>query len=163
MSTIEIRRARAEDATDLARIFNQGIGERVATFETRRQQPDRFVGVIESGALVLVAEREGRVVGWAWVGPYSDPADYYSGVGEATMYVERDSRRTGIGRRLIEALAEEAPGRGYHKLVGKVFTSNAPSIALLRACGWREVGVHERHGTLDGEWKDVLVVEKLLG
>ena len=61
------------------------------------------------------------------------------------------------------ALAEEAERRGYHKLVGKIFTSNEPSIALVRSCGWREVGVHRRHGRLDGEWKDVLVVERLLG
>lgn len=163
MIAIEIRPARVVDAADLSRIFNQGVGERIATFETREQPPDRFVGMIESGALVLAAERGGRVVGWAWVGPYSDPSDYYSGVGEATMYVERGARRSGVGRRLIEALAEEARSRGLHKLVGKVFTSNTPSIALLRACGWREVGVHRRHGTLEGAWKDVLVVERLLG
>jgi len=53
--------------------------------------------------------------------------------------------------------------RGYHKLVGKIFTSNEPSISLVKSCGWHEVGVHRRHGRLDGEWKDVLVVERLLG
>jgi L-amino acid N-acyltransferase YncA len=63
----------------------------------------------------------------------------------------------------MEAVAEAATERGYYKLVGKIFTSNAPSIALVEACGWREVGVHHRHGRLDGEWKDVLVVERLLG
>ncbi|MGH2986261.1 MAG: GNAT family N-acetyltransferase [Solirubrobacterales bacterium] len=52
---------------------------------------------------------------------------------------------------------------GYHKLVGKVFTANRASIELVRRCGWRELGVHLRHGRLDGEWRDVLVVERLLG
>ena len=61
------------------------------------------------------------------------------------------------------ALADRAAAAGYHKLVGKIFTSNEPSIALVKSCGWREVGVHRRHGRLDGEWKDVLVVERLLG
>ena len=60
----------------------------------------------------------------------------------------------------LEPVAEAA---GFHKLVGKIFTTNAASIALVRACGWHDVGVHRRHGRLDGEWKDVLVVEKLLG
>jgi RimJ/RimL family protein N-acetyltransferase len=46
--------------------------------------------------------------------------------------------------------------------VGKIFTSNVPSIELIKRCGYREVGVHLRHGRLDGEWKDVLVVEQLL-
>jgi phosphinothricin acetyltransferase len=63
----------------------------------------------------------------------------------------------------MEAVASAAQERGYYKLVGKIFTSNAPSLALVANCGWREVGVHRRHGRLDGEWKDVVVVERLLG
>jgi phosphinothricin acetyltransferase len=76
--------------------------------------------------------------------------------------VERGARLSGLGRQLLDALAGAASDGGAHKLVGKIFTTNAPSIALVAGLGWREVGVHERHGTLDGEWKDVLVVEKLL-
>jgi L-amino acid N-acyltransferase YncA len=59
-------------------------------------------------------------------------------------------------------VAAAAEARGYYKLVGKIFTSNAPSIALVKSCGWREIGVHRRHGRLEGEWKDVLVVERSL-
>jgi L-amino acid N-acyltransferase YncA len=112
--------------------------------------------------LCLVAERNGRVLGWAMVGPYADAHDYYTGVGEATLYVGRDSRRGGLGSALLEALAEAARSRGYHKLIGKIFTSNRASIELVGQLGWEEVGVHRRHGRLDGEWKDVLVVERLL-
>ena len=111
----------------------------------------------------MVAERGGRVVGWASVAPYDEAHEYYAGVGEATLYVDPKARRGGTGRALLIALAEEAERRGHHKLVGKIFTSNEPSIALVKSCGWREVGVHRRHGRLDGEWKDVLVVERLLG
>jgi L-amino acid N-acyltransferase YncA len=117
---------------------------------------------IESGELILVAEHGGRVTAWASVGPYCDRHDYYAGIGEATLYVERAARRAGAGRALLEALAAAAADRGLHKLTGKVFTTNAPSIELVRACGWREVGVHLRHGRVDGEWRDVLVVELLL-
>ena len=59
-------------------------------------------------------------------------------------------------------IADAAAEAGAHKLVGKIFTSNEASIAMVGGLGWREVGVHERHGKLDGEWKDVLVVERLL-
>ena len=111
----------------------------------------------------MVAEGGGRVVGWASVAPYDEAHEYYAGVGEATLYVDPSARRGGTGRALLTALADEADRRGYHKLVGKIFTSNEPSIALVKSCGWREVGVHRRHGRLDGEWKDVLVVERLLG
>ena len=95
------------------------------------------------------------MIGWARVSPYDDAHDYYSGVGEATLYVERAARRGGAGGALLAALAAEAERRGYHKLIGKIFNSNQPSIALVRSCGWREVGVHRRHGRFDGEWKDV--------
>jgi L-amino acid N-acyltransferase YncA len=158
-----IRAARAGDAEAIARIFNAGVEERVATFETHPKPEGEIAELIGSGALVLVAERNHDVVAFAKVGPYDDPSHYYSGVGEATLYVERDARRAGVGAELLNALAEEAERQGHWKLVGKIFASNEPSIALVRSCGWREVGVHRRHGRLDGEWKDVLVVERLLG
>jgi L-amino acid N-acyltransferase YncA len=157
-----IRAARAEDADAIARIHNQGIAERVATFQTQMRRGSEIAAEIASGRLVLVAQRDGRVVGWASVGPYDDAHEYYSGVGEATLYVDPEARRGGTGGALLSALAEEAGRRGFHKLVGKIFTSNEPSIALVKSCGWREVGVHRRHGRLDGEWIDVLVVERLL-
>jgi L-amino acid N-acyltransferase YncA len=135
----------------------------VATFQTRTPPADAIAAQIAGGGLMVVAEAGGRVVGWASVGPYDDAHEYYSGVGEATLYVDPEARRGGAGRALLIALAEEAERRDYHKLVGKIFTSNEPSIALVKSCGWREVGVHRRHGRLDGDWKDVLVVERLLG
>jgi L-amino acid N-acyltransferase YncA len=158
-----VRPARADDAEQIARIYNQGIEERVATFQTRRQDAREIAAEIESGAIVLVAERAGEVVGWARVGAYDDAHHYYDGVGEATLYVDPTARREGTGRLLLNALSQQAERRGYYKLIGKIFTSNQPSIALVRSCGWREVGIHRRHGRLDGEWKDVLVVERLLG
>jgi L-amino acid N-acyltransferase YncA len=103
------------------------------------------------------------VVAWATVGAYDDAHSYYAGIGEATLYVDRGSRRSGVGATLLDALAAEAERRGYYKLIGKIFSSNEPSLALVRSCGWREVGVHRRHGRLDGEWRDVVVVERLLG
>ena len=160
---VVVRAARPDDAEAIARIHNEGIAERVATFQTAIQQGPSIAEAIEGGRLVFVAARGDEVVGWASVAPYDDAHEYYSGVGEATLYVRRQARREGTGRALLAALAEEAERRGYHKLVGKIFTTNGPSIALVRASGWREVGLHERHGRLDGEWKDVLVVEMLLG
>ena len=151
-----IRPATTADAPAVAAIYNQGIADRQATFETEPRRP----GDLQAD-LLLVAERDGRVVGWAAVAAYSDRC-VYAGVGEYTIYVDRGARGTGLGRELLEALAGAARDAGYYKLVGKLFTTNAASIALARRCGFREVGVHERHGRLDGEWRDVLVVERSL-
>jgi L-amino acid N-acyltransferase YncA len=156
-----IRRAHAGDAARIAEIFNQGVADRVATFETTPATPEEAKGWIASD-IVVVADRAGTSVAWAKATPYADRHHYYDGVREATLYVERGARRTGIGRALLAALADAVAEEGAHKLVGKIFTSNEPSIALVRGLGWREVGTHLRHGTLDGKWRDVLVVEKLL-
>ena len=131
---------------------------RSSSIQIRRAKGHDAAGIED---IVVVAERGSALVGWAKAGPYTD-RHYYDGVREATLYVAREARRIGVGHALLERLAVEAAGQGAHKLVGKVFSSNDGSIALLGGLGWREVGVHHRHGELDGEWKDVLVVEKLL-
>src|SRR5215212_9918137 len=115
--THAIRPAAPTDAVEMARIYNDGIAERVATFETRTKSAGELAELIEGSALVLVAERDGEVVAFVKVGPYDD------GIGEATLYVDRDARRTGAGRALMEAVADAAERRGYYKLVGKIFTS----------------------------------------
>jgi L-amino acid N-acyltransferase YncA len=146
---MEVRPARTDDADAIVRIFNRGVAERVATFETQEKTADDFRALIDSGALLLVATEDDQVVAFAKVGPYDD-AHHYAGVGEATLYVDPAARRAGTGRALLDALADEAEPRGLHKLVGKIFTSNRASIELVHVCGWTDVGVHRRHGQLDG-------------
>lgn len=161
---IHIRKATELDAAAVASIYNEGIEDRRATFQAKTQQPGDWEGPIQRAHEhpVLVAERAGRVVGWAAVKPYSDFPPYKPVV-EAMLYVARAERGRGIGTRLLEALAGEAEGAGFTKLIGKIFADNETSAALVRRCGFREVGVHRRHGRLDGRWKDVLLVERLLG
>lgn len=109
---------------------------------------------------VLVAGETG-VCGWARVAEYS-PRPAYAGVGEVSIYVDRAARGQGVGAGLLEELARRAAGLGYWKLTGKLFPENEPSLRLVRRNGWREVGRHVRHARLDGQWRDVLVVERLL-
>ena len=154
-----IRGAEPGDAGAIAAIYNQGIEERSATFETRPRTASDFADMARP---FLVAEQHGRVTGWARLVRYSE-RECYAGVGEASIYVDRDARGAGLGSRLFEALAGEAERSGYWKIVGGLFPENAASVALCRAAGCREVGVFMRHSRLDGEWRDVLYVERLLG
>ena len=157
-----IRPARPGDAAALAAIHNEGIEDRVATFETRPRAAADYDERVAGPLPLLVAEADGRVVAWAGLGPYSDmPA--YLGVGELSIYVARAARGRGVGARLLEALAAEAERAGMHKIVSKVFPTNGVSVALMRRCGFREVGTHLAHGVLDGEWRDVVVYERALG
>src|SRR3954469_25767200 len=125
MAQFTIRAATAADAPEMARIYNLGIAERIATFETREKSADELAALIDSGSLALVAERNGAIAAFVKVGPYDDASHYYSGIGETTLYVDPDARRSGVGRALMEAVAATAVECGYYKLVGKIFTSNA--------------------------------------
>jgi L-amino acid N-acyltransferase YncA len=160
---VSVRNAYAADAEAIAAIYNQGIEERQATFQTRPHDPGELELKTEQlGGQLLVAELDGRVVGWAGWSAYDDRADYYAGIAECAVYVGRDARGQGVGASLLNGLADEASKFGVHKLVAKIFTTNESSVALFRRCGFREVGTHIRHGQLDGQWKDVLVMERSL-
>jgi len=111
---------------------------------------------------VLVGERDGGVVGWARVAPYS-PRPCYAGVVEGSVYVLARERGRGLGSALVASLIEEAERAGFYKVVGKLFADNESSRRLVAKHGFREVGTHLRHGRLDDDWRDVVVVELLLG
>lgn len=159
------RQARHQDAAAIARIYNQGIEERIATFETEPRTPDQIVETLrERGDRhpTIVAERDGRVVAWASASTYRSRA-CYDGIAEYSVYVDRDARGTGAGRVVLEALFRACEERGFWKLVSRIFPENVASLALCSATGFREVGVYRRHAKLDGEWRDCVIVEKLLG
>jgi L-amino acid N-acyltransferase YncA len=78
------------------------------------------------------------------------------------VYAARAFRRRGAGRVALETLIQQARQAGFSKLVSRIFVENIASRNLVRALGFREVGVYEKHGKLDGEWRDVVIVERLL-
>jgi phosphinothricin acetyltransferase len=161
--TIHVRPAVPDDAAAVAAIYNRGIAERQATFETRPRSAREVAAWLDEGRPFLVATDEsGAVTGFARLSPYS-VRKAYAGIGEHGIYVDPAARGAGVGRRLLEELALAAETAGYYKLTSRVFTSNAASLALHRAAGFTEVGIQRRHGRLDGEWKDTMLVERLLG
>jgi L-amino acid N-acyltransferase YncA len=157
-----IRAAEQRDAAPVAAIYSEGIAERVATFETEAREAADVEPWIGAALPFLVAEEEGRVLGWAKLSEYSDRC-VYGGVAEVSVYVGRDGRGRGVGLALVEAICAAAEERGIWKLVGLLFPENAGSRALFRSAGFTDVGTFRRHGRLDGEWRDVVVVERLLG
>jgi L-amino acid N-acyltransferase YncA len=160
---VVVRDAVGADAEVICAIYNAAIAERKSTFETRPRSSADFEGRIGAERLpLLVAEIADEVIGWAGLSSYSD-RPCYSGIGEASVYVAPEARGQGVGTVLAEALAAEAERNDFHKLLGKLFTDNIASIRLVGRCGFTSVGTHRRHGQLDGEWRDVLVVERLLG
>jgi phosphinothricin acetyltransferase len=159
---MKARDAAVADAPAIARIYNEGIDDRVATFETRHRTADDVVQWLGGRHPVVVVEDDaGDVIGFAATSTYR-PRDCYAGIAEFSVYASRAARGRGAGRMAMEALFTAARDAGFWKLVSRVFVENTASRALLRATGFREVGIYEKHGQLDGVWRDVVIVEKLL-
>ena len=159
---ITTRRATQADSDAIVRIYNQGIEDRIATFETRPRMAEEVAGWFDGVHPIVVAEQDGQVVGFASTSSYR-PRECYAKIAEFSVYVARDFRGRGVGRRALEALIEESRKAGLHKLVSRIFPENLASRAACRAAGFREVGTYEAHGQLDGVWKDCVVVERLVG
>jgi L-amino acid N-acyltransferase YncA len=158
-----VRAATTDDVPAITAIYNEGIAGREATFETRPREPSEVAAWLTDGYPLLVAERpDGGLAGFARVSAYSDRC-VYEGIGEHGVYVAQSARGRGVGGRLLQGLCAAAELAGYHKLTARIFTTNAASRALHAAAGFEEVGVQRRHGRLDGEWRDCVLVERLLG
>lgn len=146
----------------ICEIYNGAIAERGSTFETEMRSSAEFQERIRDTHFpLLVAKLDDDVVGWAGLASYSS-RPCYSGIAECSVYVDGEARGRGTGTALTEALASTAEVDGFHKLIGKLFTDDVASIRLVERCGFTTVGLHRRHGKLDGNWRDVLVVERLL-
>jgi phosphinothricin acetyltransferase len=161
--SIAIREAGEQDAAAIASIYNQGIDDRGATFETEPRSAADIVGKLAERAQypLLVICDDDVVLGWAGLSSYR-PRECYAGIAEFSIYLDRSARGRGLGRQLLGALIDVARERGYSKSVSRIFPFNTGSRALCRACGFREVGTYEKHGRLDGEWRDVVIVERLI-
>jgi phosphinothricin acetyltransferase len=156
------RPAERGDAAAIAAIYNQGIEDRVGTFETAPRTPVQIEAWFDSALPVVVAiDDTGEVVAYAAAFAYSDRC-VYGGIAEFSVYVRRDVRGQGAGTIAMTGLIEAAARAGLWKLLSRIFPENAASRALMRKLGFREVGVHEKHGKLDGVWRDVVLVERLI-
>ena len=132
MTALRARPARSEDAAAIAVIYNAGIADRTATFETEPRTAAQIATLLADRGdryPTVVVERDGQVVAWAGAGPYRNrPA--YAGVAEHAVYVARDARGTGAGRAALEALCRAYAERGFWKLVSRIFPENTASLVL---------------------------------
>ena len=160
---VTVRPARPDDAGAIATIYNSGIRGRGATFETReRTDADIEAWFDRESHPILVAERDGRVVGWAAASPYR-ARECYAGIAEFSVYVDPAEKGRRIGDTLMTELIPALERAGFWKVLSRVFPENTASRALCARHGFREVGTYERHARLDGVWRDVIIVERLVG
>ena len=159
--TLRARPASPADAPAITRIYNEGIEDRLGTFETRLRTEADVTAWFDGRYPVVVVDGNAGVVAFASTSSYRT-RECYAGIAEFSVYVARHARGRGAGRMAMDALIEEARMAGLWKLVSRVFVENAASRRLLAAAGFREVGTYFRHAKLDGVWRDVVIVERLI-
>jgi phosphinothricin acetyltransferase len=159
--TLRARPASPADAATITRIYNEGIEDRLGTFETRPRTVSDVTAWFDGRHPIVVVEDEGLIVAFASTSTYR-ARDCYTGVAEFSVYVSRHERGRGAGRVAMDALVRAASAAGFWKLVSRVFVENTASRRLLAAVGFREVGTYHKHATLDGAWRDVVIVERLI-
>jgi L-amino acid N-acyltransferase YncA len=156
------RPAVAGDFPAVAEIYTQGIEDRIATFETDpRTAADIEPWFGTANAFLTIVDSANEIVGYAVAHPYADRC-CYRGIASFSVYVRRSHRGRGVGRVAMEALIETAKNANLWKLVSGVFPENRASFNLLERMGFTQVGVQMKHGKLDGVWRDVVLVERLI-
>ena len=155
------RPATPADAERIAQIYNEGIEDRVGTFETRPRTAEDVRAWFDGRHPIVVVEEDGAIVAFASTSTYR-ARDAYAGIAEFSVYVARIGRGKGAGSVAMRALIDAVKPAGIWKLVSRIFIENTASRRLMASMGFREVGVYEKHGKLDGQWRDVVIVERLI-
>lgn len=153
-----IRPASADDGAALARIYETYVRGTTVTFEEEPVAPEemarRIREVAAAGLPWLVAEEEGRVVGYAYAAPWKSRSAYRFSV-EITVYLEPDRARRGWGTRLYEELFVLLRERGVHAVMGGIALPNDASVALHEKLGMTKVAHFREVGFKHGRWIDV--------
>jgi phosphinothricin acetyltransferase len=161
---VQVRSASAGDLESIRRIYNEGIEDRVATLESDLKTVDDIAewwAQHDARFAVLVAAADGEISGWASLNRFSHRCAH-SGIADLSVYVARAHRGHGLGYALLRELELCAAENGFHKIVLHALDTNEHGKNLYRKCGFTQVGVFREHGMLDGNYVDVLAMEKLL-
>lgn len=159
MNEWTIREMEAEDWPDVSRIYREGIGTGVATFQQECPSWEEWDRA-HLRVCRLVTDRDGAVAGWAALSSVSSRC-VYAGVAEVSVYIGKNARRKGAGERLLSALVRLSEENGFWTLQSGIFRENEASIRLHEKCGFRKVGVREKIGRgRDGNWRDTVLMER---
>jgi len=155
---VQISAMQKNDWKSVKDIYREGIETGIATFETTVPSWEEWNrNHLEDCR--FVARMDSQVTGWAALSPVSNRC-VYQGVAEISIYVSKEVRGRGVGTRLLRRLIEASEKTGIWTLQAGIFSENEPSIKLHKKCGFRVVGRRERIGKLDGDWKDIILMER---
>jgi phosphinothricin acetyltransferase len=167
MSDLEIRAAEAADLPSITEIYDHAVRTGTATFELTppdlSEMARRFDALCSAGFPYLVGSHDGRVIGYAYAGPYR-PRPAYRFTVENSIYLAPAIHRRGIGARLLRRLIAESETRGYRQMIAVIGDSdNAASIGVHTKLGFEMVGTHRSVGFKFGRWLDTVMMQRALG
>lgn len=155
----EIRNMQPEDGPRVLEILQQGIDGRKSTFETEVPTWESWeMKYIDSGRLVI-ENSENLIVGWAAMQSISQ-RPCYNGVAEVSIYVDTDYQGQGLGKLLLQKSVLLSEEHGFWTLQAGIFPENTFSTRLFQSLGFRNVGKREKIAKLDGQWKDIILMER---
>ncbi|MBR0695424.1 GNAT family N-acetyltransferase [Bradyrhizobium lablabi] len=167
MSNPEIRIAAEADLPSITAIYEHAVRFGTATFEL--MPPDlaemtrRYRALVDGGFPYLVAVLDGRVVGYAYAGPYR-PRPAYRFTVENSIYLDPAIHRRGIGLRLMQRLIVECEASGFRQMIAVIGDSeNAGSIGVHSKTGFQMIGTHPSVGLKFGRWLDTVMMQRALG
>jgi L-amino acid N-acyltransferase YncA len=167
MSEIAIRPAREADVPAIAAIYGRSVEVETASWEyeppTLAEMQRRFADIVAKGFPYLVAEHEGRTVGYSYASSYRARVGYRFVV-EDSVYVAHEMKGRGIGRLLLHALIGKCAEQGYKQMIAVIGDSeNAASIKLHEACGFQHVALFKNIGYKFDRWLDSVQMQRSLG
>ncbi|MFI8221322.1 GNAT family N-acetyltransferase [Streptomyces sp. NPDC085932] len=149
----------AEHAEQVLAIYQAGIDEGNATFETSPPSWEAFDAAKLPEHRFAALDADGSVLGWVPASRVSDRCAY-AGVVEHSVYVRPDARGRGIASALLKALIDSTEQAGIWTIQSGIFPENTASLAVHRRAGFRVIGTRERIGRHRGVWRDVVLVER---
>ncbi len=165
MTSHLLRIATESDLPAISEIYNYYVLHSTCTYqlepETLADRQAWFALHSPDKYPVIVAEIDGRVVGWGSLSRFHARAGYDPTV-EASVYIHHDHHRQGLGKRLLVELIERARRAGFHTLIGGASADQAASVALQESLGFQRVGHLVEVGHKFGRWLDVIYLQLLL-
>ncbi|HEY0196093.1 MAG TPA: GNAT family N-acetyltransferase [Methanobacterium sp.] len=156
---MEIKKMRPEYWRQVSKIYDEGTDKGNANFEATLPSWDEWILKQVHDCSIVAIKDDVIVVGWASLSVYSE-REVYIGVAEDSVYVKKEYRGKGVGDILLEKVIALSEENGIWTLQARIFPENRESIALHQKHAFRTVGTHERLGKMDGQWRDVTLMER---
>ena len=140
-------------------IYEEGIATGNATFQSSAPTWDEWNTSHVEKARIIAVDDNDEILGWAALTPVSGRC-VYAGVGEVSVYVSANARGKGVGKALLNELIRQSEENGFWTLTAGIFPENEASLKIHRNAGFKVLGIREKIGKMNGQWRDTVLLER---